>query len=372
MSILFPPICYIATIQLLENHYHRRYSNELQNIYIGNTQPLLEGRATLIDAINKNIDAFLRSKSIFHWGLKIQISVYTQKGTILYPAVFDAENSSLSANNPIDVAAENYRMMNEGLVVKTDLQLEHNTLLSNIILAFYICLSVLMLYVYYKRGLTKAAQEEAKKSTEIDRLATLEKMHARNIETLEIDREKLAAEMDLLKNDLEKEKITASKNEDDMINEILQLEETINKNILLQKEKQIEIDALKTELERLENSRLKGARAKKRGLDSTQKRFKALYKNVIISDRAIDGFLDLTEDMKIKAEEIIHKLNDNPSVVQIKRKVFGKKNRKTVQEVIFAYKGRLYFHADKDQKINILTIGTKNTQQKDLEYIDSL
>ena len=76
--------------------------------------------------------------------------------------------------------------------------------------------------------------------------------------------------------------------------------------------------------------------------------------------------------MKIKSEEIIHKLNANPDTVPIKRKVFGKKNRKTVQEVMFAYKGRLYYRKTKDSNLEILAIGTKNTQAKDLEFLDSI
>jgi hypothetical protein len=76
--------------------------------------------------------------------------------------------------------------------------------------------------------------------------------------------------------------------------------------------------------------------------------------------------------MKIKGEEIIHKLNEDPSFVSVKRKVFGKKGRATVQEVIFSYKGRLYFRKKKDGQIEILTIGTKNTQAKDLEFLDNL
>ena len=103
-----------------------------------------------------------------------------------------------------------------------------------------------------------------------------------------------------------------------------------------------------------------------------QKRFKTLYKNISVNKRALDGFFDLTDDMRIKGEEVIHKLNEDPSLVLVKRKVFGKKSRATVQEVIFAYKGRLYFRKTKDGKIEILTIGTKNTQVKDLEFLDNL
>ena len=44
----------------------------------------------------------------------------------------------------------------------------------------------------------------------------------------------------------------------------------------------------------------------------------------------------------------------------------------TVQEVIFSYKGRLYFRKVKDSKIEVLAIGTKNTQARDLEFLDNL
>jgi len=56
--------------------------------------------------------------------------------------------------------------------------------------------------------------------------------------------------------------------------------------------------------------------------------------------------------------------------VQIKRKVFGKKNRETVFEVIFAYKGRLYFRKISGNRAEVLAIGTKLTQNKDLVFLD--
>ena len=56
--------------------------------------------------------------------------------------------------------------------------------------------------------------------------------------------------------------------------------------------------------------------------------------------------------------------------VQIKRKVFGKKNRETVFEVIFAYKGRLYFWKISGNRVEVLAIGTKLTQNKSLVFLD--
>jgi FtsZ-binding cell division protein ZapB len=157
-----------------------------------------------------------------------------------------------------------------------------------------------------------------------------------------------------------------------MIKEIVALEEKINRKIGLLNERQEEIDALKEKIKLFEKESRKDSKQKTKIYNSTSKRFKTLYKNISIDKRAIFGFLDLTEDMKIKSEEIIHKLNENPKLVPVKRKVFSKKGRLTVQEVIFAYNGRLYFQATKHGRIEILTIGTKNTQAKDLEYLDSI
>ncbi|RPJ79881.1 MAG: hypothetical protein EHJ94_07600 [Deltaproteobacteria bacterium] len=76
--------------------------------------------------------------------------------------------------------------------------------------------------------------------------------------------------------------------------------------------------------------------------------------------------------MQIKAEEMIHKMDIDSSLVKIKRKVLLKKNPEAVFEITFSYNGRLYFSKGKDGKVNILSIGTKNTQEKDLAFIDSL
>ena len=157
-----------------------------------------------------------------------------------------------------------------------------------------------------------------------------------------------------------------------MIKEIVALEEKIHNKISMLTERQEEIDTLKEKIKLFEKEARKESKQKTKVYNSVRKRFKTLYKNISIEKRAIIGFLDLTEDMKIKSEEIIHKLNENPKLVPIKRKVFSKKGRATVQEVLFAYNGRLYFRASKNSRIEILTIGTKNTQIKDLEYLDGI
>ncbi len=372
LCILLPPILYIFSIQSMESHLKRRYAKKIADLYTGDTRPLFDGSARLKDAINNNINRYLQSKAILSWGVKANVTVTTKKNTILYPTVFNDDENSILPHDPMQVAADNYNLMHEGLVVNVDLILEHNTLISNAILAFYICVSILILYFYYRGGVKKTSEEDTEKETKIARLLESEKNRIGKLKNLIKVKQKLISEIIKIKRKLVNERIRASKNEDDLIKEIVALEENIDENIALQKEKQEEINALKEKIKLFEKEMRKENKQTTNSYNTVRKRFKTLYKNISVNKRAINGFLDLTDDMKIKGEEIIHKLNDNQGLVLVKRKVFGKKGRATVQEVIFAYKGRLYFHKKKDSQIEILAIGTKNTQVKDLEFLDNI
>ena len=103
------------------------------------------------------------------------------------------------------------------------------------------------------------------------------------------------------------------------------------KIFLYRNEKEEEINALKEKIKLFEKERQKENKQKTNIYNTVRKRFKTLYKNIFVNKRAINGFLDLTDDMKIKGEEIIHKLNEDPSLVLVKRKVFGKKGRATAR-----------------------------------------
>ncbi|MCJ7540988.1 MAG: hypothetical protein MUO88_15150 [Desulfobacterales bacterium] len=382
LCILLPPVLYIFSVQSIERHLKGRYANEIEDFYLEDTRPLFEGSIRLKDAINNNINRYIQSKALIALGVKVAISVTSKQNTILYPAVVDAKEASLLPNDAMEIASDNYKLMNEGLVVNVDLVLEHNSLLTNAILGFFIFASILVLSFYYWTGVKKAGQEEMEKNSELFRLKEVEINHADNLKALMKDKKNLISEIKKIKKQLKKETIKASKNEDEMIKasknedemikEIVALEEKVHNKINFLNERQEEIDALKEKIKLFEKEARKESKQKTKVYNSVRKRLKTLYKNISIDKRAIIGFLDLTEDMKIKSEEIIHKLNENPKLVPIKRKVFSKKGRATVQEVIFAYNGRLYFRATKNSRIEILTIGTKNTQAKDLEYLDSI
>jgi hypothetical protein len=140
----------------------------------------------------------------------------------------------------------------------------------------------------------------------------------------------------------------------------------------MQTSQQQEIDALRDQIRQYEKARRSEEKQKVRAVEAAGKRFRTLYKKLTVHPRAVEGYIELTDDMRIKAEEIVHQLNENPDQVPIKRKVFGRKGMETVLEVIFAYNGRLYFRRRGDQRIEVLVIGTKNTQNRDLGFIKKI
>ncbi len=368
--MFLPAILYVLTVQYAERCLKSRYTQVIGNTYIGDTQPLLNGSAALKDTISRNIDRYLGNNVLIPLGADIKVTVITKYGTVLYPPFFEEKTVPSLSPDPIKTAAENYELMNEGLVVNVDLKLGHNTLLSNAILVFYILLSLSVLYIYYKAGVRKSRQAENEKNQEIERLKEMEQFYSEKLSHLGQDREKLSEESLKIKNALEKEKVKASKTEEQMLEEIIRLEERLKENLVLQREKTEELEELKEKIKQFEKEGRKEGKSKARDADA--RRFKVLYKNLSVHDRAVNGLMGLSDDLRIKAEEVIHQLNENPELVTIKRKVFGKKSKQTILEVIFAYKGRLYFTKTKENKIEVLAVGSKNSQTKDLEFLDNL
>ena len=372
ICILLPPVLYILSIQTLEGYLQTRYAKEIEDIYIGDTAELFQGSIAIRDAISRNIDQYLQSKTLLSMGVKVKVTVITKENTILYPAVYADDPAGTSPPPSDTVAQENFRLLNEGLLISLDLTLEHNRVLSNGMLGAYILLSLLVLFVFYRASGRKMISEEQAREAEIKRLATLEKEYTGRLTILDRERDSLSSEIAQVKSRLADEKEKVLQSEDEMLEEVVSLEEKLNENIVQQKEQQEEIEALEEKIEQYERGEKKSLKQRDKAADMVQKRFKTLYKNLMVNDRAAKGFANLTADLQLKAEEIIHQLNDDPSLVTIKRKVFGKKNRETVFEVIFAYKGRLYFRNSNEHGTEIVSIGTKHTQSKDLGFLDNL
>lgn len=372
LCVLLPPFVYVFSIQLLEKTLQARYDEALAAAYTGDSRPLFDGSVRLQDVIRENVDAFIDGRKLDGWGVRIDVTVKTPEGIYLYPVAYEGSRSATDVTDNLAVARENFSLLNNGLVKRVDVKIEHNTLISNLILLFCVAFALLVFMVVYRRGMKMLHEDDRAKQLIIEDLSHKRKRSLSQLDQLESQRIRLAEKIGSMKIDLDRERHQASATENEMIDELVALEEKINESMALQGHQLNEINELKEKIKQFEKENEVKIRQRQKATDAVRKRFDALYKSIAMNNRAIEGFVDLTEEMKIKAEEVIHQLNDDPKLVQIKRKVFGKKNRETVFEVLFAYKGRLYFRKIAGTQMEVVVIGTKLTQNKDLSFIEKL
>ncbi|MFH2065477.1 MAG: hypothetical protein ABIK15_09800 [Pseudomonadota bacterium] len=368
--IIFPPLLHLLTVQSLEKYLKNVYTAEIENIYTGDTRLLFDGNLSVKDAVNNNIDNYLQKNRLIPWGVKPNILVTTRSGAIIYPSF--EEDDTLVPPSRNEIADENFKILNRGLNVQVEISLERSSVLVISIFSSFILLSLIILSYLYRRGAMKAKLEDMTREKELHRLIELEKENTNRMNMLTEDKAHLSSEFKRLKNLIEDSKTTTKRNEDSMIEEIIALEEKIEKIHALYDGQQEENTELKEMIAKYEKGELKTGKQKDRLSKQVTKRFKTVYKNIAFHQRAVFNFADLTDEMQIKAEETIHQLDTDPNLVKVKRKVMMKKNPDAVFEITFSYNGRMYFSKGKDQKIQILSIGTKNTQEKDLAFIDTL
>ena len=373
LCILLPPLLYILTVQVIENRLQKHFVREIENHYLGDTRALFDGTIRLRDAVNDNIDRILKDSKLDAFGLDVKVTVNSKTGMLVYPVEYSQQQNLPSSMDAAATAAENFRLLNEGLQLAVAARIEHLALLPLIILLIYVFTAMILLYFHHRSVGNRLLEEEQQRAAEFERLQNREQATARDLTDLRNQRETMKADLQRLKYELSDEKDKASRNEDELIEEIEGLEKQLQANLDHQEQQLQEIEALKEQIQQFEKGLRKGGKQKMRAEQAAAKRFAAIYKNIDISSRAIDGFVELNEELKIKAEEVIHQLNEDPDQVIVKRKVFfGKRDRKSIKEVIFGYKGRLYFHTPKDSSTEVLAIGTKNTQARELEYLNRL
>lgn len=372
LCILYPPILYVLGIQTIESRLTAQVRQEVEQVAVGDVQPLFAGAEDVETVVPLNIERYLKSQRLTDWGVDLKITVATQDGRILFPAPYGSFSPELSPSNPIDLAAANYEILSKGLDVSVDVKVLHNRLLSNLLLGALILSSILILYLHVGSGLRKAKKDEQERGEELRRLEGLKDASTEQLQSLEAEHRRLTTQFSAAREELEKERLQANRNEDEFIQEIEDLEKKLEENLAFQEEQLEQIEALKNDIESFEKERERVSRLQKKSVEAAKKRFHTLYKRLSFHDRAVDDFVNLSDEFRLKAEEIILQLNENSDQVSIKRKVFTKKSKETVLEVAFGYRGRLYFRRLDDGRIEVLTIGTKNTQARNLEFIEKL
>ncbi len=369
LCIFLPPVCYIVTIQSLEGYLQKREIATLNDVVIQHPDALYEGRYSVREEVNSNLGRYLKKSLKARLGVVVTILVKTKDGHILYPGGVgnqgkEDNESGLQGLNYVETAAENYRILNDGLQVDVGLKIRHNSWLSNSILVFYIFLAAVVLRFLVKRGLAEAERKEE------EHLEYIEKLMSQLDNTKNRLQGVIAKEQDYLGKigELKREKQDLSRDVDGLLEEMEELEEGLQKQQMSREDLENEVEVLRGELDRLKERSEKRGR-KKKVSENVAKRLRVLYKNLEFTDRAIDGFVALTPDFQLKGEEVIHQLNENDELVSVKRKVFGKGGKMNVLEVNFAYSGRIYFQKNSKGTIRVLAIGTKNSQSQDLTYI---
>jgi hypothetical protein len=376
LCIFLPPVCYILTLNGLEKYLGKRETERVQDLMVQDQQALYEGRHTIKEEINRNIGRHLSDDFEHKIGIKTEILVKTRDDRILYPSQTKLDTTSafqeekgfsetgLESLRYTEVASENFRVLSEGLVLDVNLQIGQNTWLANSILIVYIFLSLAVLQAFIRRGIRQTEKEEGEQKQLVQRLSEQlnqaeEKL--KEVETRESEYvERIAA--------LRKDKDELTRDVDGLLGELESQEAGLKEQTRIREVMAGQVSQLKEEMDRLTRQ----SRKVKKTVDAARKRFGVLYRNLVFTDRALEGFLALTDEFQLKAEETIHKLNEDESAVAVKRKVFGKGGKMDFLEITFAYSGRLYYQKDSQARKMIVAIGTKNTQEKDLAYLESV
>ncbi len=374
LCILLPPLLYVFSVQGLEFIIQKRWSEELTRMIATDTDSLRKGQISFENHLHKKAQEFLFGKKLIRWGVRPEIRITTRTGRVLYP-IMTFEPSHRETVGPLSPEAEatrNLQILKEGIRIKFGVDISHNTWVANSVLLFYLFIvSALLARVYVARtreaerlsrlnaeALRKAAAELARSQEILDQLTTKEKGYRERIE--------------LLHSELGKAKDRLESTERDAITEMEILEQKLKESTALREAMEQEVLGLREEVTRLTASSQRFEKKREKQVQGLTKRLRTLYKNVRLHEKAVQGFLELQDDMQLKAEETIQALNEDCAKVPVKRKVFLRKGALNVAESEFAYRGRMYWKRGANGKVEILVIGTKNTQGSDLAHLETL
>jgi len=309
ICIFFPPVLYVFSVQGLEQYLQNKRAKQVQSIIIQDFEAVYSGRYSITEEISTNLERYAREDKLRSLGVITKIVVSTKNGKLLYPQYYEEKDiyfdkktefdtGSTELFNYIRIAQENFRILNEGLIVSVDVEVRHNSWLTNSILILYIFSSILILYGYYKKRarewMVKTEHEqnrieaisanltESEKS--LQELSQKEQDYISKIQSLTTDREKLKSDIALLMDEVELQN-KKSLEIDEILDEMERLEEQASKNIALREDKEHEIIQLKEEIDQLEMTGKQGAKKRKKDMDSIKKRFSVIYKNLNFHDR---------------------------------------------------------------------------------------
>ncbi|MEM7411868.1 MAG: hypothetical protein AAF430_16680 [Myxococcota bacterium] len=221
----------------------------------------------------------------------------------------------------------------------------------------------------------RARSIEAELSKVRERLGEVEpteRAQSREIDELERERAELRAKLRDLGERESELRATASRTHE-LEEERQTLEDLLDEALDDVAVKEEEISTLQDRLKTAD--RKQGAREKgrTREADRLAKRLRTLYKNLQVDERAVSDLTSLgDESLKLRAEELLKRLDDDPESAAVRRKVGGLPPQLSIFELGFAGKGRIYYTRREPSGFRVLLVGGKATQKQDLEYLSRL
>jgi hypothetical protein len=274
-------------------------------------------------------------------------------------------------------------------LVRVTVSVPHNGLLANAVLVTYASLLVSVLAIHTRRlaarerermaALTRARDTLSERARGIEgeleqvrtRLAQIEPEHvlyAEEIDTLASERGELLERLRALEQREEELRMRNTRAQE-LAEERRALESLLEEASQDLAAKEAEIDSLRSQVKQSARGAVKAERER----DVLERRFRTLYKNLEVDERALDDIVALgDESLKLRAEEVLKRLCDDPDQTIVRRKVGGLPPHLSIFELAFAGKGRIYFSKGESRRFRILLVGAKNSQKADLEYLSRL
>jgi len=215
-------------------------------------------------------------------------------------------------------------------------------------------------------------EELAKVRTRLGEVEPGDRAKAREIQELETEREGLRDKLRELAS-REAELRASAARSTELEQEFQALEDLLEEAMEDVGQKESEISDLQDRLKKAAKKESAEAAGKSREIERLARRMRTLYKNLEVDDRAISDLVALRDEaMKLRAEEVLKRLSDDPETAGTRRKVGGLPPQLSIFEMGFAGKGRIYYTRGERTSFRVLAVGAKNTQNADLEYLSRL
>ncbi len=266
----------------------------------------------------------------------------------------------------------------------------HTSLLANSILIVYASILLWGLYIYNRANQRRYSRQTAQaiqaRDQAADRAASIESELASarsRLETIEPAEEAQGTEIAELQSERRqlqrKLNALASREEElrgsadravELSEEVAALEELLEEAAGDISSKEEELKVLEKNLKQASKG---GGGSRGKGSEALGRRLRTLYRTTEIDDHAVNSLFALRDEgMKLKAEEAIKRLAEEADNVAVRRKVGGLPNHLNIFELGFGGKGRIYYTRGKQQRFRIVSVGAKNTQDSDMEYLRRL